>query len=294
MNENQLLELLSDVKKGNLSEKDALNKLKNLPFEDLGHAKVDHHRALRSASPEVILAQNKTPGQIIDISESILNHGSNLFITRLSKYQIKRIFEHFKLSDKMEYSEKSENPNKLGKTGVISGKINQLKSDFRYNPSGRTFFVYKKKAVNPTEKVLIITAGTSDIPIAEEARETVISMGASVDSYYDAGVAGIHRLLAYRDRIHDAAFIIVVAGMEGALASVVGGLVKVPVIAVPTSVGYGASFNGLAALLGMLNSCSPVVSVVNIDNGFGAGYIGALHVLRLAKSSDNNHQKKEK
>ena len=278
MNETQLSEILAKVKDGSIGIDEAVQKLKDLPFEDLGHSKVDHHRALRSPSPEVILAQNKTSEHIIEIADKIIKHGSNVFITRLNDEQVKSLFNFFEL------------PPPSGSSKILKGNLKIISAEYRYNPAARTFSILLDKKTFTEDSLLIITAGTSDIPIAEEAMETALSMGVAVETIYDAGVAGIHRLLAHRKKIQDSGFIIVIAGMEGALASVVGGLVRVPVIAVPTSVGYGASFNGLAALLGMLNSCSPMVSVVNIDNGFGAGYIGAIHILRI--SALKNQEKK--
>ncbi len=243
MDVRQLRELLEAVKSGDRSTEDAIESLRHLPFEDLGFAKVDHHRALRQGFPEVIFAEGKTSEQIVQISEKILARDCNLLVTRASERIAKELLARFPKAE--------------------------------YNSLARTVSVI----VNPMEQrkgILVVSAGTSDLPVAEEAVETARMMGNHAEQLYDVGVAGIHRLLDNRGKLSEARVIIVVAGMEGALASVVGGLVDKPVIAVPTSIGYGASFGGLAALLAMLNSCASGVSVVNIDNGFGAGYIASL------------------
>lgn len=243
MEPKQLQTLLESVQSGRCSVEEAIEQLRHLPFEDLGFAKIDHHRALRQGFPEVILAEGKTQEQVLRIAERLLAQGSNLLVTRVSE--------------------------------TIAAALCQLHPEAEHNALARTVSV----VINPLEEregILVVSAGTSDLPVAEEAVETARIMGNKVERLYDVGVAGIHRLLENRNRLFNARVLIVVAGMEGALASVVGGLVDKPVIAVPTSVGYGASFGGLAALLTMLNSCASGVSVVNIDNGFGAGYIAAL------------------
>lgn len=236
--------LLDNVAEGSLSPEDALNDLRDLPFENLGFAHVDHHRTLRTGHPEVIFCQGKTPDQIVAIAERLVERESQVLATRIAPEAAAALGERFPETQHDE----------LARTALIPGG---------HIPGQRGL-------------VLIVSAGTSDLPVAREAEITARSMGSRVESIFDVGVAGIHRLLAYRDTLRTAKAIVVVAGMEGALASVVGGLVDAPVIAVPTSVGYGASFNGLSALLTMLNSCASGVSVVNIDNGFGAGYSAAL------------------
>ena len=244
MNAESIRKLFEQVKRGKLSPDDAVERLRHLPFEDLGFAKVDHHRALRAGMPEVILGQHKTPAQVAQIFSRLARHGGNVLATRASKKQYAAVKKKVR---KAEYRELAQaivlqrDHNKYGK-GVIA----------------------------------VVSAGTSDIPVAEEAVATAEVMGNDVVRLYDIGVAGIHRLLAHREMLTRARVIIVCAGMEGALPSVVGGLVGVPVIAVPTSIGYGAAFKGVAALLGMMNSCASNVSVVNIDNGFGAGYVASL------------------
>src|SRR5208337_1834183 len=244
LNAESIRKLFEQVKRGKLSPDDAVERLRHLPFEDLGFAKVDHHRALRAGMPEVILGQHKTPAQVAQIFSRLARHGGNVLATRASKKQYAAVKKKVR---KAEYRELAQaivlqrDHNKYGK-GVIA----------------------------------VVSAGTSDIPVAEEAGATAEVMGNDVVRLYDIGVAEIHRLLAHREMLTRARVIIVCAGMEGALPSVVGGLVGVPVIAVPTSIGYGAAFKGVAALLGMMNSCASNVSVVNIDNGFGAGYVASL------------------
>lgn len=252
MDEQVLKQLLYEFKQGTLSEQDLLDKLKQLPFESLGFATIDHHRALRKGFPEVIFAEGKTADQVVRIAERIVERGQALLVTRVSFAIVSAIREKF--------------------------------PDASYNESGRTVTIPAKSEIEYYGKVLVITAGTSDIPVAEEAAVTVDIMGHFVERLYDVGVAGIHRLFAHLEKLHNAQVLIVVAGMEGALASVIGGIVSRPVIAVPTSVGYGASFNGMAALLTMLNSCSAGITVVNIDNGFGAGYAASL-ILRTGRSN---------
>ena len=244
MKADQIKTLFLAVKSGKLSPDEAVQQLKHLPFEDLGHAKVDHHRRLRTGMPEVIFGQGKTATHLGSIFQRLAARGSNVLATRASVVQ----FEDVKMRvPKAEYH--------------ALARCITLRQDRKKYGKGR---------------IVVVSAGTSDIPVAEEAVITADIMGNDVDHVYDVGVAGIHRLLANREVIDQARVVIVCAGMEGALPSVVGGLVGVPVIAVPTSVGYGASFEGLAALLGMLNSCASNVSVVNIDNGFGAGYVASM------------------
>ena len=244
MNVERLQQLLEGVRDGRTDINEALAQLKHLPFEDLGFAKVDHHRALRHGTPEVILGQGKTPDQVEGIAAALLARSQNLLVTRA--------------------------------TAEMAARVQTLSEDAQYFESSRVIRVWRDRTIRGKGKVVAVCAGTSDYPVLEEAQLTAEVMGNEVDTICDVGVAGIHRLLHQRDRLVQARVAIVCAGMEGALPSVVGGLVGCPVIAVPTSVGYGASFNGLAALLGMLNSCSSNVTVVNIDNGFGAGYVASL------------------
>ena len=244
MNEKQIRKLLVEVSQGKTPVEDAVSSLRDLPFKDLGYARVDHHRELRCGFPEVIFCPGKEPGDLTEIAASILENSPLLLATRADENAFKAIRA---ASDLAEYHERA-----------------------------RCVTVQKEKAAPAGGMILLISAGTIDIPVAEEARVTAEIMGHNVETVYDAGVAGLHRLLAEHEKIREADCIIAVAGMEGALASVVGGLVDVPVIAVPTSVGYGASFGGVAALLSMLNSCASGVLVVNIDNGYGAGYAAAV------------------
>lgn len=244
MEKERLVKILKKVKVGKLSIDEAINELKNLPFEDLGFAHIDHHRALRLGFPEVVFAQGKTVEQICELAKKIVAKDSRLLITRASVKQYEAIKE----------------------------KI----PDVQFNELARTIYRGKPKKMQGKGFILVVAAGTSDLPVAEEARITAEMMANEVIPIYDVGVAGIHRLLDKIDVLQKARVIIVVAGMEGALASVVGGLVDKPIVAVPTSVGYGASFGGVAALLAMLNSCAPNVVVVNIDNGFGAAYAASL------------------
>ena len=232
--------LLESVKNGALSVAEALEQIKTLPFEDIDFAKIDHHRPLRQGYAEVIYGESKTPEQIISISQKLLEQESNVLITRTNSTVYQALVKHF--------------------------------GDAKYNELGRTITICRKEISKPKSYIAIVAAGTSDLYAVEEAYETASILGNDVRKIVDVGVAGIHRLFAYLDVIQKAKVIIVIAGMEGALASVIGGLVDKPVIAVPTSVGYGASFGGISALLSMLNSCASGVSVVNIDNGFGAAY----------------------
>lgn len=242
MNKSELLKLLEDYKKGVVSEDAIVLKIKEAPFEDLGFAKIDHHRAIRQGIAEVVYGASKTPEQILKISESALAAGQKTVLITRMKAEAAELLQK-KLGAKFSYDELSH----IGICGDLP------------SPDGRG-------------KIAIVTGGTSDMPVAEEAAKTCEAFGNEVVRVYDAGVAGLHRLLAHLDTLMSATVVIAIAGMEGALASVVGGLVDCPVIAVPTSVGYGASFGGLSALLSMLNSCASGVSVVNIDNGFGAAY----------------------
>lgn len=256
MDADTLKTLLDDVAAGTTSASQALDRLRDLPFEDLGFAHVDHHRALRRGYPETIFCQGKTPEQTRQIAQRLVDAGSLVLATRADDATAKALTSHF---DKAEHDT-------MARTVVI--------------PSAAS------EATEPTGLVLVLSAGTSDLPVAQEAIVTARTMGARAEGIFDVGVAGIHRLLAYRDRLQEARVVVVAAGMEGALASVVGGLVEAPVIAVPTSVGYGASFGGLSALLTMLNSCASGVLVVNIDNGYGAGYSAALINSRSVDPTD--------
>ena len=239
----KLRALLEQVKDGKVAVDDALQSLRTLPFEDLGFSKIDHHRQLRTGFPEVIFCEGKTVTHVKQISERILAAGHPLLATRA--------------------------------TPDMYEAVKEIESAARYNALGRTITVPRSKDTG-VSGILVISAGTSDLPVAEEAVETAQIMGNQPERLYDVGVAGLHRLISNHEKLLTARVIIVIAGMEGALPSVVGGLVDCPVIAVPTSIGYGASFGGLAALLGMLNSCASGVTVVNIDNGFGAGYSASL------------------
>jgi NCAIR mutase (PurE)-related protein len=245
MNRRKLEDLLKRVRLGKTSVDKAMAQLKSLPFEDLGYARIDHHRSLRKGFPEVIWGEGKSPNQILSIMKEMKRKGQNVLITRLDEKKAKGIQKVF---PKCRYYARSK---------VLTYLIHPVKSEGKGT-------------------VLVITAGTTDIPVAEEAVITAQFMGNHVETLYDVGVAGIHRLLSERERLEGARVLVVVAGMEGALPSVVGGLVDRPVIAVPTSVGYGTSFGGITALLAMLNSCASGVAVVNIDNGFGAGYMASL------------------
>jgi pyridinium-3,5-biscarboxylic acid mononucleotide synthase len=245
MDSERLVELLEQVRQKQASVTQAVLRLRHLPYEDLGFAKVDHHRALRQGFPEVIMGQGKQAKEIAAIVRAMRRRNANILVTRVEAMQMAR--------------------------------LKRLRTGLKFHSSARAA-TWSGRAIKIVGKgtVLVVCAGTSDIPVAEEAILTAQMMGNRVDRLYDVGVAGIHRLLDNRHRLDTAAVLVVVAGMEGALPSVVGGLVDKPVIAVPTSVGYGASFHGLAALLGMLNSCAAGVTVVNIDNGFGAGFAASL------------------
>jgi NCAIR mutase (PurE)-related protein len=240
----ELEEVLEKVSRGRMSPRQALRKLRDYPYQDLGFAKVDHHRELRKGFPEIIYGQGKTDEQILKIAQEICRRGNSLLITRAGPPTFRKIRRR------------------------IPGCL--------YNPLGRTICLKKKRPSPGKGKIIVLTAGTSDIPVAEEAAVTCEMLGNETERIYDVGVAGLHRLIGEMDKVKKARLIIAVAGMEGALPSVVAGLVSVPVIAVPTSVGYGASFQGISALLAMLNSCPGGVAVMNIDNGFGAGYLASL------------------
>ena len=245
MDTRELKSLFQNLKNGDIDIEDVLERLKHLPFEDIECATVDHHRSLRQGFPEVILGEGKSVGQIEKIMAAILAKGENILVTRLDETRASRIREGFPAAS--------------------------------YHGDARCLTIEQKPVeVTGRGRILVVSAGTSDIPVAAEAMVTARMMGNEVEHLYDVGVAGIHRLLARKELLLAAAVIIVVAGMEGALPSVVSGMVAKPVIGVPTSVGYGASFGGVAALLGMLNSCAAGVTVVNIDNGFGAAYAASL------------------
>jgi pyridinium-3,5-biscarboxylic acid mononucleotide synthase len=244
MNREVIKKLLEEVQAGRVGVDEAADKMSSMPYEDIAFARVDHHRDLRLGFPEVILGEGKTLEQITLIAERILANSSNLLISRTTSEVFKRIRE--------------------------------VASDAEFHAEARMISVLRDRTERGDGAIAVISAGTSDIPVAEEAAVTATAMGNRVSRIYDVGVAGIHRLFGARPEFETARVIVVVAGMEGALPSVVGGMVSVPVIAVPTSIGYGASFDGLAALLGMLNSCASNVTVVNIDNGFGAGFVASL------------------
>jgi NCAIR mutase (PurE)-related protein len=245
MNTESLKSLLQSVRDGTVKVEDAVQRLRSLPFEDLGFARVDHHRALRQGIPEVVFCQGKTPEQAARIFQKLAEQSENVLATRASE-------EHFQ-------------------------RVRELVPEAQWHPEARIIRLMRRATGEGSERyVAVLSAGTSDIPVAEEAAVTAETLGSPVQRAYDVGVAGLHRLLDCQEMIYGARALVVVAGMEGALPSVVGGLVSRPVIAVPTSVGYGASFQGLAALLAMLNCCASGVTVVNIDNGFGAGYMAHL------------------
>ena len=244
MHADKLRKIFEQVRRGTLSPDEGVELLRHLPFEDLDFAKVDHHRALRVGMPEVILGQGKTPAQVATIFARLARHSKNVLATRATKEQF----------------------------AAVKKKVRGAE----YRELARAITLRRERKNHGKGTIAVVSAGTSDVPVAEEAVVTAELMGNGVEHFYDVGVAGIHRLLAHRKALARARVVIVCAGMEGALPSVVGGLIGVPVIAVPTSIGYGASFNGLAALLGMMNSCASNVSVVNIDNGFGAAYVATL------------------
>lgn len=235
---------MEKVKSGAISVNDALGAIKNLPYEDIGFAKVDHHRDIRKGFPEVIFGEGKTPHQVAEIAASILRNTDRLLVTRSNSEQFQS----------------------------LSSQI----QDAKFDSEAKLIFVDRRKIKQQRSGILMMSAGTSDLPVAKEACLTAEMMGNKVRLISDVGVAGIHRLFDQQTHIQQARVIVVIAGMEGALPSVIGGLAKAPIIAVPTSIGYGASFNGLAALLAMMNSCATGVGVVNVDNGFGAGYLASL------------------
>ena len=244
MNPDSLRKIFEQVRRGRLSPDEGVDLLRHLPFEDLDFAKIDHHRALRVGMPEVILGQGKTPVQVGEIFARLARHSMNVLATRSTKEQF----------------------------AAVKKKVRGAE----YRELARAITLRRERTIHGKGAIAVVSAGTSDVPVAEEAVVTAELMGNNVEHFYDVGVAGIHRLLAHRQALARARVVIVCAGMEGALPSVVGGLIGVPVIAVPTSIGYGASFDGLAALLGMMNSCASNVTVVNIDNGFGAAYVASL------------------
>jgi len=244
MNSKNLLQLLTDVQAGKVTPQKGLERLQHLPFEDLGFARVDHHRTLRQGFPEVIFGPGKEPEHVAGIVRSLLPQKSNILVTRCDR----SAFAH----------------------------VRRVTAKAQFHKPARAISIVQDKTNYGDGVIHVVCAGTSDIPVAEEAALTARLMGNEVETTFDAGVAGIHRLLSVREALTRARVLIVVAGMEGALPSVVGGLVSAPVIAVPTSVGYGSSFGGMTALLAMLNSCASNVTVVNIDNGFGAGYVASL------------------
>lgn len=244
MDEKRLATLLTEYREGQLDLEQTMARLRHLPFEDLGYAHVDHHRAIRQGFPEVIFGQGKTPDQVAGIAARLLERSGNLLVTRT--------------------------------TPAAFDRIRELAPEAVFHESCHAISVQRDLTIHGHGLIAVVTAGTSDIPVADEAALTIELMGNRLERLFDVGVAGIHRILSRRQLLESARVIVCVAGMEGALPSVVGGLVRVPVIAVPTSIGYGASLHGIAALLGMLNSCSSNVTVVNIDNGFGAGFVASL------------------
>jgi pyridinium-3,5-biscarboxylic acid mononucleotide synthase len=246
MNERDIRNLLEAVQRGKRSVAASLEKLRRLPYEDLGFAKIDHHRALRQGYPEVVFARGKTPQQVVEIVRGMLRAKgtNNILITRADR--------------------------------KIFAAVKRLSRAAKFHPLSGAIVIQRARANHGRGLILVVTAGTSDIPVAEEALVTAQAMGNRAEAIYDVGVAGLHRLLEHREKLAEARVIICVAGMEGALPSVVAGMIAAPVIAVPTSTGYGSSFGGLTALLAMLNSCASNVSVVNIDNGFGAGCVASV------------------
>lgn len=244
MNKQEIDRILAEFADGKLDRTEASRQLKDLSFEDIGYARVDHARAERLGFPEVIFGQGKTREQIVGIFERLAAKSPNVLVTRT--------------------------------TAEVFGEVRNVFTDAEWHADARIIRLFRDRNETGTGEIAVVTAGTSDIPVAEEAALTAETMGNRVRRVWDAGVAGIHRIMSEKELLRGARVVIVAAGMEGALPSVVGGLVSVPVIAIPTSVGYGASFGGIAALLGMLNSCSSNVTVVNIDNGFGAGFVASL------------------
>lgn len=255
MNEQRIEEILDAHTEGKISTDEAAKTLKNLSFENIGYARVDHARAERQGFPEVIFGQGKTKEQIVGIFEKLAARAPNVLITRT--------------------------------TAEVFGEIRNIYTESEWHEAAKVIRLFRDKTELGVGEIAVVTAGTSDIPVAEEAALTAETMGNRVKRIWDAGVAGVHRILSEKETLQDARVVIVAAGMEGALPSVVGGLVRVPVIAVPTSIGYGASFGGIAALLGMLNSCASNVTVVNIDNGFGAGFSASLINRRWEEKKHN-------
>ncbi len=244
MDQKHLEKILKEVKKGNLDIGEALHRIKSFTYEDLGYAKLDYHRELRRGYPEIVYAAGKSTSQVTGIVQSMLNQDSNIIITRASKKKYEA--------------------------------VKKLVPEAIYYEQARIISILKKEQETRKTSIAIVTAGTSDIPVAEEAAVTAELLGNPVHRIYDVGVAGIHRLTSSLEEIRKTRIVIVIAGMEGALASIVAGLVDIPVVAVPTSVGYGANLQGISALLAMLTSCSGGIAVVNIDNGFGAGYYASM------------------
>jgi NCAIR mutase (PurE)-related protein len=244
MDQEQLRSLFEQVRSGETNVDAAMVRMRHMPFEDLGFAKIDHHRELRHGMPEVIFAKGKTPEQVAAIAEHLLENSHNVLITRADAACARMVSERLPSAE--------------------------------YFPLSGVIRFWRERTVRGKGKISVVCAGTSDLFVAEEAQITAEVMGNEVDTIHDIGVSGIHRLMHNRERLTESRVIVVCAGMEGALPSAIGGMVSCPVIAVPTSIGYGASFHGLAALLGMLNSCASNVTVVNIDNGFGAGYVASL------------------
>jgi len=244
MTETEIQKLLEAVRRGKVTPAAALERLRWLPFEDLGFAKIDHHRSLRQGYAEVIYAPGKSPEQVVSIVRRMARNKHNVLITRADR--------------------------------KLYNRVKRVARTARFHELSGAISIRRSQEITGKGLILVVSAGTADIPVAEEALVTAEVMGNRVEALYDVGVAGLHRLMRHRDKLEEARVIVCVAGMEGALPSVVGGLVRVPVIAVPTSVGYGASLQGLAALLGMLNSCASNVAVVNIDNGFGAGCLASV------------------
>ncbi|HDM67122.1 MAG TPA: nickel pincer cofactor biosynthesis protein LarB [Thermoplasmatales archaeon] len=242
--------LLEEYKAGKTTLDEVLEEIRKLPYSDLGYAKVDTHRTIRKGFPETIFCVGKTIEQILGILEKLLQHNNNILLTKANREIYEAVKKHY--------------------------------PDAEYNEVAKTI-VFERKKIEPIGRILIVTAGTSDIPVAEEAAVTIKLMGCDVEKIYDVGAAGVHRLLDILEKLSEVSVVIVVAGMDGVLPSIVGGLTSKPVIAVPTSIGYGASFQGLSALLTMLNSCAEGVVVVNIDNGFGAGYFASLITREMNK-----------
>lgn len=252
MNEHDIRNFVEALRAGKVGASEAIDRLRRLPFEDIGFAKIDHHRALRQGYPEVVYARGKTTKQVVEIVRGMLRAGAshNILVTRSNKETFAAVKR------------------------LAGGRKSRVRAEF-HELSGAITIV-RNATVGGKGLVLVVTAGTSDIPVAEEAVVTARAMGNRVEAIYDVGVAGLHRLIEHREKLAEARVIVCVAGMEGALPSVVAGMVAAPVIAVPTSTGYGSSFGGMTALLTMLNSCASNVSVVNIDNGFGAGCVASV------------------